>query len=109
MASAAPFGGLGPHNVLHVFNAFSVPLIVERRKMMDRAIPLVVDVGVATLAAIGFHEELAGYMSAVDHLRRTREERAFWAIAFGVHGLGSDRRVPDDVGCQPASFTQCPS
>ena len=52
VASATPFRGTGSDGVLHVLNALAVPLVVERRKMVHRAVPLVVDVLVAALAGI---------------------------------------------------------
>src|SRR5262249_17256384 len=58
-ASATPLRGLGAYTVLHVLNALAIPLIVERRKMVRRALPLFVDIGMTALAAVGLHEKLA--------------------------------------------------
>ncbi len=57
MTTAAPFGRLCADRILHVFNRFSVPLVVEGRKVMSGREPLVVDIRVAALAAVGSHKE----------------------------------------------------
>ena len=56
VATGAPFRRLHARDFLHVLDALAVPLVVERRKMVDGTIPLFVDVGVAALASIGLHE-----------------------------------------------------
>src|SRR5271169_5145205 len=70
--------------------------------MVSRTEPLVVDVFVAALAGVRLHEELAGdFLLAVD-LRRTREERAFGAVAFPVHVVGWHCRILYAVPRLPA-------
>ena len=93
VASAAPFRRLGADRVLHVLDRLAIPLIVERRKMMRRTEPLVVDVLVAALAGIGFHEKLAGNFLLAVNLRGTGKERAFRPIALAVHIVGRHRGI----------------
>ena len=91
VASAAPLRRLGADRILHVLDRLAVPLIVERRKVVRRTEPLVVDIFVAALAGVGLHEKLAGnFLLAVD-LRRTGEERALGAVAFAIHVVGRHR------------------
>src|SRR5438046_10368693 len=93
VAAAAPFGRLGADGVLHVLNAFAIPLIVERRKMVRRTEPLVVYVLVTALAGVGLHEEFAGNFSFTVDLGRAREERTLRAITFAAHVSGRHRGI----------------
>src|ERR1051325_9965458 len=86
MATCAPFGGLHSHNVLHVFDALSIPLIVEGGKMVHGAKPLPVDIGVTSLTRVRFHEIAARNSSLVCRLRRTRKEQPMRTITLSVHG-----------------------
>src|SRR6266404_5373988 len=86
MASATPFGRLGANGVLHVFNTFAVPLIIEGRKMMHRTEPLVVNILMAAFAGIRFHKELAGNFFSAINLRGAGEKVSLRAVAFVVHG-----------------------
>src|SRR5580692_10072900 len=93
VASAAPLRRLGANRVLHILDALAVPLIVERREMMGRTEPLIVDVLVASFAGIGFHEELAGnFLSAVD-LSGTKKEGPIWSVALAIHAGGWHRGI----------------
>src|ERR1700722_10574586 len=65
VATRAPFRRLDPNGVLHVLDAFSVPLIIERREMMRGTLPLFIDVSMAALAGIRLHEIIRGNMSAI--------------------------------------------
>ena len=56
MTACAPLGRPRALDVLHVLDTLAIPLIVERRKMMCRALPLLVDILMAALAGIRFHE-----------------------------------------------------
>ena len=95
VAPAAPLRRLGADRILHVLDRLAIPLIVERRKMMRRTEPLVVDIFVAALAGVGLHEKLAGnFLLAVD-LRGTGEKRAFGPIAFAVHVVGRHGGILD--------------
>src|SRR5271155_1632119 len=86
VAAAAPLRRLCANRILHVFDALAIPLIVERREMMRRTKPLIVDVLVAAFAGVGLHKELAGnFLTAVD-LSRTRKEWAIRTVAFAIHG-----------------------
>src|SRR5262249_13687739 len=60
VAAGAPFGSFYTSNVLHVFDAFAVPLIVEGREVVGRAVPLPVYVAVAALAGLRLHEVFCG-------------------------------------------------
>src|SRR6202521_423019 len=85
VASPAPLGRLSPNRILHILDALAIPLIVERREMMGRTEPLIVDVFMAAFAGVGFHEKLAGnFLSAMD-LSRTWEEWPIGAIALAIH------------------------
>ena len=50
MTPCTPFGRFGPDNILHVFNRFSVPLVIERGEVVDRGVPLVIDVAMTATA-----------------------------------------------------------
>ena len=69
VAPAAPLGRLGADRVLHVLNRLAVPLVIEGREMMSRAVPLIVDIFVAALAGVRLHKELAGYFLFAVNLR----------------------------------------
>src|SRR5208337_478945 len=93
VASAAPFRRLGANRVLHILDRLAVPLVVERRKMVRRTEPLVVDIFVTALAGIRFHEKLAGNFLLPVNLRGAREKRTLRPIAFAIHVGGWDRRI----------------
>src|SRR4030095_13020775 len=52
VATRAPLRRSYAGDVLHVFDAFAIPLIVERGKMVGRAIPLLVHIFVAAFAGL---------------------------------------------------------
>ena len=52
VAAAAPFRRLCADSVLHVFNGLAIPLVIERREMVSRAEPLLVNVLMAALARV---------------------------------------------------------
>jgi len=56
---------------------------------MGRALPLLVDIGVAALTGVGLHEELAGNFLMPVNLRGAREEIALRAVAFIIHSAGA--------------------
>ena len=56
VAAGAPFRWLHAGYILHVLDAFAIPRIVEGGEMVRGALPLLVDVGVAALAALRLHE-----------------------------------------------------
>src|SRR5579871_6138546 len=84
-----PFAGLGSDGVLHVLDGFSIELIVERREVMDRAFPLLIDLFVAFTASGGVHEEIGRDDAADVGFRGRGEEWRFGSAAFALH---SDRR-----------------
>ncbi len=110
VAARAPFGGAHTGNVLHVFDALAIPLIIERRKMVHRAVPLGVNVRVAALARFRFHEVLRRNVAAVFGLGRTGKEFPRGAVAFAIHGVGRHEGIDDAIrlGIAPAYFTRPP-
>src|SRR5215467_9758126 len=86
VTSAAPFRRLRPCYVLHVLNRLAIPLIVERGEVVRRAIPLLENIFVATLAGLlRFHEVLAWNLASTVDLCRTWEESAMRPVALSVH------------------------
>src|SRR5205807_1425530 len=101
MASTAPFRGLGADRILHVLDRLAIPLIIERREMVHRTEPLVVNVFVTALAGIRFHEKLAGdFLLAVD-LGGTGEEVALCPVALSVHVVRRHGRVLNSAARLP--------
>ena len=97
VAAGAPLRRLRPHHVLHVLDGLAVPLVVERREVVGRCVPLVVDVLVAAGAVGAVHEEVRGHRPARARLPRRGEERSPLALALSLHGGGGKRRVHDGV------------
>src|SRR5207302_3312920 len=104
----APFRGPHSRDVLHVFDAFAVPLIVEGREAVCRAGPLRINVNVTALAGVGLHEILRGNLAAVCGLRRAGKEKSLRAIAFAVHGGRWHLRILDAVRAWPTHFAEPP-
>src|SRR5205807_2129180 len=75
----------------------------EGREVVHGAEPLVVDIFMATLARLRFHEKVSRNQLAIDGLCGTRKERTTRAISFGVH-RGWRRAVDDHVRAKPAYF-----
>ena len=69
VATGAPFRGFHAGDVLHVFDAFAIPLIVEGRKVVGGTVPLFVNVGVAAFAGLRLHEIFCRNIFAVPRLR----------------------------------------
>src|SRR5205085_9025963 len=88
MTPAAPFRRPCADRVLHVLDALAIPLIVKRREVVYRAEPLVIDILVAALARLRFHEELAGDFLVAVNLGGTGKEVSLWAIALASHAGG---------------------
>src|SRR5579883_2270471 len=108
VAAGAPFGRANSGDVLHVLDTLAVPLIVERREVVHRAVPLLVDIGVAALAGIGLHEIAGRDLAVVLGLRGTREKVTGWAVAFAVHRGGRLRRVGDAECAVPRNGARPP-
>src|SRR4029077_12951475 len=102
MTASAPLGRLGADGVLHVLNALAIPLIVERREVMSRAEPLVIDVLVATFAGIRLHEELAGDFPVAVDLGRTGKKWTLRSITLLIHGGRRHLRILDARPVRPA-------
>ncbi len=109
VTTRAPFGGFNANDVLHVLHALAVPLVVKGRKVMHGAIPLLIDVMVAALAGIRFHEVISRNFSRMGRLRRTGEEGAIGSVAFVIHRAGRRRRIADLIGALPAALPDLPS
>src|ERR1700716_2960101 len=77
--------------------------------MVSRAVPLIVDILVTTLAGIRLHEELAGNFFSAIHLRRTRKKWAGGAVAFAVHADGRKGGIFNPSMLVPAGFAEIAS
>src|SRR6266480_5175921 len=108
MAAGAPLGRTRTSDFLHVLDALAVPLVVEGREMMHRAVPLLVDVGMAALAGVRFHEVLGGNIAAVSRLRGAGEELPLRTVAFAVHSLRRHQRIGDAVRVFPGDLARPP-
>jgi hypothetical protein len=108
MAAGAPFRGAYADNVLHVFDAFAIPLIIERGEAMSGTAPLVVDVGMAALARLRLHEEFCRDRAPMRRLSRTGKELAIHSIAFVCLSLGRHRRILNAMRIAPAHFAHGP-
>ncbi len=98
VAPGAPFGWLRAYNVLHVLDRLPVELVVERAEMVDRAVPLVVDIFVTLGAGLRVHEESGrNGRAGIGHSRR-RKKRARRPAALFVHAGGHQLGVHDPVG-----------
>src|SRR5215467_1034200 len=110
MTAGAPLRRANTGDFLHVLDALAIPLIVERRKMVHRAVPLRIDVRVTALAGFGFHEILRGDIDVASCLRGTREEFSAGAVAFVIHGVRRHQRIDDAIGSRvaPGDFAHRP-
>ena len=85
VAAGAPLGGLDPSHILHVLDGFSIPLIIERRKMVHGRVPLLVDVRMATLARLRSHEKVGRNGLPGCGGGGRRKERAVGSVTFFIH------------------------
>src|SRR5438270_9176520 len=108
MAACTPFGRLYTDHILHVLNAFPVPLVIERREMMHGARPLLVNVVMAALTGVRFHKILAWDRALMRCLGRAGKKRALGAISFSVHGERRGR-IRDSVRTKPAVLPALPT
>src|ERR1051326_7607727 len=76
--------------------------------MMSGALPLLVNVGVAALARLRFHEKFTGNFLMAVNLSRAGEKVALRTIAFSVHGFGGIGGVLNAGGIQPARVAHVP-
>src|SRR2546430_12795188 len=74
MIRRPPRSTLFPYTTL--FRSLAIPLIVEGREVVHRTVPLGVNVRVATLAGVRFHEILRGYVDVVNGLRGTGDRKS---------------------------------
>src|SRR6202795_2843018 len=108
VAAGAPFGLFYAVDFLHVLDAFAIPLIVEGGEVVHGALPLLVDVGVAALAGLGFQEIVGGDVFAVFGLHGAGKKFAAGAVAFLIHGGGGDGGIVDTVGISPGDGADPP-
>ena len=97
VAPRAPLARLGPDDLLHVLDRLPVELVVERREMMGRAVPLLVGILVALATGLRIHEKVRRDDAADVRLRRRREERRLRPSALLLGRRGDDERVDDAV------------
>src|ERR1700738_2384375 len=97
-ASGAPIAALDPRDALHVLDRFSIELVIKRREVMHRALPLLVDVLVAFTALLRIHEEIGRDDAAGVRTRGRGPERRVRAAALFGHGGGDDARITDAIG-----------
>ncbi|MBP1607687.1 MAG: hypothetical protein H6Q08_3061 [Acidobacteria bacterium] len=95
VAARAPARRARAHDVLHVLNGLPVPLVVERREMVGRRVPLVVDVLVTALARSAREEEIRRHDPARAGVGRRWEERTLHSGALVVHRGRRRLWVPD--------------
>src|SRR5438445_4895181 len=108
MAAAAPLRGLGANRVLHVLDRLAIPLVVERRKMMRGAEPLVIDIFVAAFTGVRLHEELAGNLLSAVNLGGTGEKWAVRTVPFAVHAGRRSERILNASTILPARSAEVP-
>src|SRR6185503_8719693 len=66
-----------------------------RREVVRGTLPLLVDVGMASLTGVRLHEEFAGDLLFPINLRGTGEEITLGSVAFVVHRLRRVGRIMD--------------
>ena len=93
VTARAPLAGARSDHVLHVLDGLPVELIVERGEVVHGALPLLVDVLMASAAKLGVHEEVRRNDGAGIRLRRRWREGRMGPAAFQIHGDGSDGGV----------------
>src|SRR6266700_325843 len=108
MTAGAPLGRFHAGDVLHILDAFAIPLIVERRKVVRGTVPLFVNVGVAAFASLRLHKVFCRNVFAVPRLRGTRKELPAGAVAFAVHGLRGHMRIDDAIAVFPRDVADPP-
>ena len=102
VTAGAPLRRLGADDVLHVFDRFAIPLVVERREMMGGRAPLLVDVGVTAPARGAGQEEAGRNEIARVGVGRRRKERARGAGPLGAHARRCVCRIRDPIGLSPS-------
>ena len=97
VAAGAPLRSFDAGGLLHVLDGLAIELVVERREVVHRFVPLLVDVLVALTAEFRIKEEIRRDVASRIGLRGRREERASHASAFVLHRPGRFQRVHDAV------------
>jgi hypothetical protein len=108
VTAGTPLGSFHPGDILHVFDAFAIPLIVEGRKVVSGTIPLGVDIFVAAFAGLRLHKIFRGDIFSVFGLHGAREEFSGRAITFAVHGFGGEFGIDDAIGIFPPNGASPP-
>ena len=96
-------------HVLHVLDRLAVPLVVERREVVGRRVPLIVNVLVAARAHRAGHEEIRGNDPAYVRVGRRGEEGAVRTTPFLRHGQRRHEGVLNAVCLAPGGITACAS
>ena len=97
VTAGAPLARSSADSRLHVFDRFSIELIVKRSEMVHRTFPLVVNIFVALTAGRGIHEKVGGNDATDVGLGGRWEKRRLGAAAFAIHGKGRGVRVVNAV------------
>ena len=97
VTAATPERRLDSVHVLHVFNRFAIPLVIKGREVMHGALPLVVNVRVASAAGLRIHEELGVDRLVVRRLGGAREHKIICPAAFLFHAQRRRDGIADRV------------
>ena len=97
VAAGAPLRRLDAGRLLHVFDGLAIELIVERREVVHRAVPLLVGIFVAVTADLRIEEKARGDQAAGVGVGAGRKEGTVRATALVFHRGRSHRRVDDTV------------
>src|SRR5205809_850019 len=108
VAAGAPLRWPRADYVLHVLDRLAIPLVVERREMMRRGIPLLVNVAMALPAGLAGEKEAGGDESSNIRVGRGRKERPFRTHSLLVHAIGHDHRVLNPIRLAPLRISTRP-
>ena len=97
MTTRAPLRSFDAGGLLHVLDGLAIELVVERREVVHRFVPLLVDVFMALAAEFRIKEEIRRDVAAGIGSRGRGEERASHAAALVLHRLGRFQWVHDAV------------
>ena len=75
---------------------------------MHRAVPLLINIRMATLAGVGFHEVFGRNVDALFSLRGAGEELSLRSIALRIHGFRRHQRIGDAIRVLPGDFARPP-
>ena len=95
VTARAPLRRRRANDVLHVLDRLAIPLVVERREMMRRRLPLLVDLRVTAAARLAREKKVRRDDSPDVRVGRRRKERAARSRAFFQRARGHRRRIDD--------------